>query len=68
MTIDPPPSLLLRVRSEYLEMPGLKLTPWQAARLLGVEPAASERALMSLVNSGFLLRTKDGKYLRTSLR
>jgi hypothetical protein len=31
--IDVPAALVSRVRSEYLEMPGLRLTTWQAACL-----------------------------------
>ena len=68
MTTELPPVLLWRARSEFLEMPGLKLTAWQAAKLLGIEPAASEHLLMTLVQTGFLWRTKDGMYLRRSLR
>ena len=30
-------SLLRRIRSEFIEMPGLRLTPAQAARLWGME-------------------------------
>jgi DNA-binding IclR family transcriptional regulator len=63
-----PQMLLSRVRSEYIEMPGLKLTPWQAAKLWGLEHSTSERLLAALVESGFLWRTRDGLYLRSSAR
>jgi hypothetical protein len=36
-------SLLLRIRSEYEDMPGLCLTLRQAARLWNLEPAVCER-------------------------
>jgi hypothetical protein len=36
--------LLERVRNEFLEMPGLRLTPTQAARLLALDPGAYLRA------------------------
>lgn len=65
---DVPPSLISRARSEYLEMPGLKLTPWQAARLWGLESAMSEQVLATLVDGGFLWRNSDGVYMRRSAR
>jgi DNA-binding IclR family transcriptional regulator len=61
------PELLARVQSEFLEMPGLQLTPAQAARLWALDPATSERILSGLASSGFLARTPGGAYLRASL-
>jgi hypothetical protein len=61
-------TLIGRVRNEYLEMPGLKLTPQQAARLWGVERAVSDQILAALANCGFLFRNRDGAYVRTSER
>ena len=66
MTIDEPSTLLLRARGEYLEMPGLRLTPWQAGRLWNIEPEQSEHLLRLLVKSGFLWRNRQGAYLRRS--
>jgi hypothetical protein len=63
-----PATLLARVRSEFLEMPGLRLTIWQAARLWGLEWALSERVLARLEEAGFLLRTSDGAFTRRSGR
>lgn len=63
-----PPSLISRARSEYLEMPGLRLTLWQAARLWGLESDLSERVLATLVDRGFLWRNADGAYMRRSAR
>jgi len=63
-----PQTLLWRARSEYLEMPGLKLTPRQAARLWGVEYATSEHVLATLVECGFLWRNREGAYVRSSER
>ena len=68
MTAEVPVTLLLRARSEYLEMPGLRLTPWQAGRLWGIEPALSEHLLATLVSSGFLWRNREGAYLLRSER
>jgi len=33
-------SLVDRIRSEFIEMPGLRLTPAQAAKLWGVDDAS----------------------------
>ena len=55
-----------RVRGEFLEMPGLSLTPQQASRLWAVDHATSERVLNGLTSAGFLARTRDGAYLRSA--
>jgi hypothetical protein len=59
------PNLLQRVRSEFDEMPGLRLTPAQAARLLGLDSRSCERVINVLVNSAFLRWTPDGSVVRT---
>jgi hypothetical protein len=46
--------LLFRIRAEFAEMPGLKLTLPQASRLFHLEPARCERVLASLVGTGQL--------------
>ena len=53
-----------RIYSEYLEMPGLRLTRAQGQRLWGLDPAACGEALEALVETGFLRRTSDGQYVR----
>jgi hypothetical protein len=53
-----------RIFSEYLEMPGLRLTAAQAQRLSGLEADACANALCVLVESGFLRRTDAGQYVR----
>jgi hypothetical protein len=53
-----------RVRSEYLEMPGLSLTGRQAARLWGMDTHQCEVLFDALVASGFLRRTPRGAYVR----
>ena len=58
--------LLHRVRSEFLEMPGLRLTPAQAARLWALDRSTSERILGGLTATGFLRRNREGAYLRAS--
>jgi hypothetical protein len=57
-----------RAEAEYLEMPGLKLTSRQAARLWQLDQAASTRLLDSMVESGVLDRAKDGAYILSSPR
>ena len=59
-------SLLHRIRSEFLEMPGLRLTPAQAARLWGMERHTSERILDGLALAGFLSKNRESAYLRAS--
>jgi hypothetical protein len=59
--------LLHRVRSEFLEMPGLSLTSVQAARLWALDRPMSEQILNGLASSGFLARTAEGAYLRASM-
>jgi hypothetical protein len=53
-----------RIRGEYLEMPGLRLTSAQAARLLHLAPTDCEEILGELVLTGFLTRTRSGQYMR----
>jgi hypothetical protein len=57
-------SSLCRIRAEYWEMPGLKLTAPQAQRLLGLDRGSCERGLAELVSTGFLAHTPDGAFVR----
>jgi hypothetical protein len=43
-----------RIRGEFNEMPGLRLTPKQAARLWGLDPTACDEVLDRLVATSFL--------------
>ena len=54
---------VLRIRAEFREMPGLKLTAAQATRLWQLEPNRSEELLNALVVDGLLKRRDDGAYL-----
>ena len=58
--------LLNRVRGEFLEMPGLRLTTAQAARLWALDRGTSERILERLTTTGFLFRSREGAYLLAS--
>ena len=60
---SPPAQLLARIRSEYLEMPGLRLTLVQARRLWGIDILMCSAALSALEAAGFLMRTRDGAYV-----
>jgi hypothetical protein len=55
---------LERIRREYLEMPGLRLTDGQAQRLCGMDAAALEPAIRQLLADRFLCRTPAGAYAR----
>jgi len=54
----------LRLRHEFLSMPGLVLTVAQAARLLDVRLDTAEELLISLEAEGFLHRAEFGAYRR----
>ena len=57
-------ALLQRVRGEYLEMPGLRLTLAQAARLWDLDRTTCQRLLHALTHARFLARTADDAYVR----
>ena len=52
--------VIQRIHAEYLEMPGLRLTLPQAARLFGLATDESQRVLSDLTNDGFLRRDPNG--------
>ena len=58
--------ILRRIKSEYIEMPGLTLQPEQVQRLCGVDGAACQTVLEALVEIGFLSKRSDGAYGRYS--
>jgi hypothetical protein len=55
---------LRRVKAEYLEMPGLQLTPAQAARLWALDGRLCESVLTALVEARFLIRTRAAAFVR----
>ena len=61
----PPPLELLaaRVRGDYGEMPGLRVTLGQASLLWQVDEANCEVLLDHLVQEGFLRRRANGYYV-----
>ena len=61
MRID---DVLQRIQGDYVEMPGLRLTPAQAQRLWGLERDVCDALLGALVDAKFLAQTRDGAYVR----
>jgi len=55
---------LRRVRSDFLEMPGLQLTPAQGARLWTVDPELCREVFEALVATRFLTRTSSSMFAR----
>ena len=55
-------ALTLRVRAEYVEMPGLRLTVLQAARLFGVAPEVAHAVLDDLRRASVLTCSDQGTY------
>ena len=58
--------VLARVRAEYLEMPGMRLTARQVQRLCGIDMAACTHVLDALVALKFLRVYADGTYARVA--
>lgn len=54
--------LTRRIRAEFLEMPGLRLTANQAARVFGVDAAHAVRLMDALIEEGMLIRDSGGVY------
>jgi hypothetical protein len=59
-------NVLARVRAEYLEMPGMRLTARQVQRLCGVEVTMCTGVLDALVARKFLWLYPDGTYARSA--
>ena len=53
-----------RVRAEFTEMPGLRLTLAQARRLFALRTDICERVLNTLAAAGVVVRAPDGRYSR----
>jgi hypothetical protein len=53
-----------RLRAEFLEMPGLRLTETQVQKLFGVDEAMCQAVLDALVSVKFLRLNRDGTYAR----
>jgi hypothetical protein len=53
-----------RIRGEFLEMPGLRLTDRQAQKLLGLDAELCATLIAELMEARFLFRTRDGSFMR----
>ena len=53
-----------RVRGEFLEMPGLRLTAQQARRMWRLDETACDAVLGALVDARVLAKTRDGAFMR----
>lgn len=57
--------LLHRVRAEFSEMPGMRLTTEQAMRLWSLDRATCEGVLDELITTRFLERDAFGRYKKS---
>jgi hypothetical protein len=57
-------AIVSRVREEFREMPGLRLTPAQATRLWGLEIETCKQVIDRLVAAAFLRWTPTGAITR----
>ena len=58
--------VIQRVRAEYAEMPGMRLTTEQVQRLCGIEQNICQMVLDTLVDARFLCVTTGGHYARVT--
>jgi len=64
--MQPFESLLARIRGEYREMPGLRLTFVQACCLWQIDGPTCATLLEQLVREAFLYKTDNGSYVALS--
>jgi hypothetical protein len=64
---DPVDLDTLRLRNEFLSMPGLCITTAQTARLLGVRLDHARAMLDELEHEGFLICDAKGEYRRAAV-
>jgi hypothetical protein len=57
-------AIVRRIQCEFVEMPGLQLTPAQATRLWGLEREACQAVINALIASAFLRWTPTGAVIR----
>lgn len=56
--------LVCRIKAEFLEMPGLRLTRPQAQRLWALDDALCDAVLTRLLDTRFLMRSGDAAFVR----
>ena len=59
--------LVERIRAEFIEQPGLRLTESQGCRLWQIDRLTLRRVLDALTDSAFLTSSADGRYARRSV-
>ena len=59
--------LLRRIRAEYLEMPGLRLTAPQAQCLFGLDAETWNAVVGALLDEKFLYRTHNGQFAMAAM-
>jgi hypothetical protein len=64
LALQLPDQALRRIRAEYGELPGLKLTVAQAQRLWSLDRDSCDGLMALLVDLGFLACTSDGAFVR----
>jgi hypothetical protein len=55
---------LVKMQTEWIEMPRLKITRRQARRLWNLSEDACDTAFATLIRKGFLVQAPDGAYVR----
>jgi hypothetical protein len=63
MDLDP---IALRVRNEFMEMPGLRVNLKQAMRLWGLDRDECQRVIDALIRASFLQKTSSGEVIRVA--
>jgi hypothetical protein len=59
--------LVERIRAEFIEQPGLRLTEAQGCRLWQLDRATLQKVLATLTAADFLAASTDGRYTRRSV-
>jgi hypothetical protein len=62
------PKLVQRIREEFDEAPGLRVSVSEAARFWGLDESTCEQVLAHLFAAGFLSRGNDRRYQQASGR
>ncbi len=66
MSLQAPVPPAARIRAEFNEMPGLRLTSAQVRRLCALDRTVCERALAELQREGFLRCDNTGVFMRAA--
>jgi hypothetical protein len=57
-------SLLDRIRNEFCDSPGLRLTPWRFRQRWALTPNESRAMIQQLMKTGFIRQEEDGTLVR----